>query len=76
MQVDSFVHLHLGIDAMGLPPDLDCHHLVVNEWSDVTLPQNVCIISIPTGEQNPFLMTCRFCRFCTYSQYLQVSTIT
>jgi phytoene dehydrogenase-like protein len=23
----SFLHLHLGIDAEGLPQDLDCHHL-------------------------------------------------
>ena len=26
-QTGSFVHLHLGIDADGLPADLDCHHL-------------------------------------------------
>jgi phytoene dehydrogenase-like protein len=26
-QTGSFVHLHLGIDASGLPADLDCHHL-------------------------------------------------
>jgi hypothetical protein len=31
----SFVHLHLGIDAEGLPPNLDCHHLVVNDWKDL-----------------------------------------
>lgn len=30
----SFVHLHLGIDAAGLPPGLECHHLVVNDWDD------------------------------------------
>lgn len=47
-QVDSFVHLHLGIDAAGLPADLDCHHLIVNQWDDITAPQNVCIVSIPT----------------------------
>ena len=37
-----------GIDAEGLPPDLDCHHLVVNSWDDLEAPQNVCIASIPT----------------------------
>ena len=31
----SFMHLHLGIDADGLPPELDCHHLVVNDWDDI-----------------------------------------
>lgn len=30
----SFVHLHLGIDGEGLPPDLGIHHLIVNRWSD------------------------------------------
>ena len=37
-----------GIDAEGMPPDLDCHHLVVNSWADLEAPQNVCIASIPT----------------------------
>jgi hypothetical protein len=32
MQLESFVHLHLGIDASGLPKDLECHHLIVNDW--------------------------------------------
>ncbi|KAF8062760.1 CRTISO2 [Scenedesmus sp. PABB004] len=44
----SFMHLHLGIDATGLPPGLDCHHLFVNDWADIEAPQNVCIASIPT----------------------------
>lgn len=47
-QTGSFMHLHLGIDAQGLPEDLDCHHLIVNQWDDLEAPQNVCIISIPT----------------------------
>ncbi|PNH09152.1 Prolycopene isomerase, chloroplastic, partial [Tetrabaena socialis] len=46
--LESFVHLHLGIDAAGLPPDLECHHLVVNDWQRLTAPQNVIIASIPT----------------------------
>lgn len=44
----SFMHLHLGINAEDLPKDLECHHLVVNDWSDIESPQNVCIASIPT----------------------------
>ncbi|KAF6251044.1 hypothetical protein COO60DRAFT_1645535 [Scenedesmus sp. NREL 46B-D3] len=47
-QTASFLHMHLGIDATGLSPDLDCHHLVVNDWSDLEAPLNVCIASIPT----------------------------
>jgi phytoene dehydrogenase-like protein len=47
--IESFMHLHLGIDATGLPPDLECHHLVVNDWdAEVDSVHNVNIISIPT----------------------------
>lgn len=31
-QCESFMHLHLGIDAAGLPDDLEIHHIVVNDW--------------------------------------------
>lgn len=44
----SFMHLHLGIDATDLPENLECHHLIVNQWDDIEAPQNVCIISIPS----------------------------
>mmetsp|Transcript_10336 Transcript_10336/g.21556 ORF Transcript_10336/g.21556 Transcript_10336/m.21556 type:complete len:583 (-) Transcript_10336:1049-2797(-) len=48
-ECDSFLHLHLGIDATGLPDDLECHHVIVNDWSKgVDSEQNVVIISIPT----------------------------
>jgi phytoene dehydrogenase-like protein len=42
------MHLHLGIDTAGLPEDLECHHLFINDWKDLEAPQNVCIASIPT----------------------------
>jgi hypothetical protein len=46
---DSFMHLHLGIDATGLDAkSLEMHHISLDEW-DVTAPQNlvlVCIASI------------------------------
>ena len=44
----SFVHLHLGIDATGLPPDLESHYSVINQWDDIDAPQNHVIISIPS----------------------------
>src|SRR5579883_121687 len=45
----SFMHLHLGIDAAGLPPDLECHYLIVNDWDvGVDAPQNVVAVSIPS----------------------------
>lgn len=48
-ECNSFMHLHLGIDGTGLPQDLACHHIVVNDWNlGVTAPQNVVLISIPS----------------------------
>jgi carotene isomerase len=48
-ECDSFMHLHLGIDAKGLRPDLACHYIVVNDWAlGVTAPQNVVVVSIPS----------------------------
>ena len=44
---NSFMHLHVGFDAAGLPPDLELHHIVVNDWENgVDSPQNVVLISI------------------------------
>ena len=45
---ESFMHLHLGIDATGLDP-LNCHYIVVNDWEKgITAPQNLVLISIPS----------------------------
>jgi len=45
----SFVHMHLAIDGEGLPPDLDCHHSVISDWSlGITAADNMYIISIPS----------------------------
>lgn len=44
---NSFMHLHVGFDATGLPSDLELHHIVVNDWEGgVDSPQNVVLISI------------------------------
>ncbi len=48
-QCDSFMHLHLGIEAQGLPPDLACHYIVVNDWEKgISAPQNLILVSIPS----------------------------
>ncbi|WP_138497094.1 phytoene desaturase family protein [Nostoc sp. PA-18-2419] len=48
-ECDSFMHLHLGIDAQGLQTNLQCHYVVVNNWeAGVTAPQNMVVISIPS----------------------------
>ena len=48
-ECESFMHLHLGIDATDLPPNLQCHYIIVNDWAKgVTAPQNVVVVSIPS----------------------------
>lgn len=48
-ECDSFMHLHLGIDAEGIRSDLSCHYVFVNSWEKgVTAPQNVVVVSIPS----------------------------
>lgn len=43
----SFMHLHVGFDAAGLDPDLELHHILVNDWErGVTAEQNVVLMSI------------------------------
>lgn len=46
--VESFMHLHLGIPADGLE-SLTGHHVVVHDGkTDITVPGNTCMISIPS----------------------------
>ena len=46
--VDSFMHLHLGIQSQGLE-QLIGHHVVVHDaQQDITKPGNTCMISIPS----------------------------
>jgi len=46
--IDSFMHLHLGIQADGLE-NLTGHHVVVHDsQQDITVPGNTCMISIPS----------------------------
>ncbi|GAA0161373.1 hypothetical protein LIER_17703 [Lithospermum erythrorhizon] len=48
-QCESFMHLHLGFDAEGIPADLGIHHIVVNDWNrGVDADQNVVLISVPS----------------------------
>lgn len=47
-ECDSFMHLHLGIDATGLS-DVECHAIVVQDWElGITTPQNLIVMSIPS----------------------------
>ena len=48
-ECNSFMHLHLGINAENIRSDLACHYILVNDWEKgVTAPQNVVLISIPS----------------------------
>ncbi|RYR76003.1 hypothetical protein Ahy_A01g000595 [Arachis hypogaea] len=48
-QCESFMHLHLGIDAEGIRDDLGIHHVVVNDWErGVDAEQNVVLVSVPS----------------------------
>ncbi len=47
-QTESFLHLHVGIDASDLPADLESHHVAVKSWDDIRSEQNVVIVSIPS----------------------------
>ena len=48
-QCDSFMHLHLGIDATGLPDDLEIHHIGIDDWGrGVDSPLNLAVCSIPS----------------------------
>ncbi|KAF8405825.1 hypothetical protein HHK36_007902 [Tetracentron sinense] len=48
-QCESFMHLHLGFEAEGIPEDLGIHHIVVNDWNrGVDADQNVVLISVPS----------------------------
>lgn len=45
----SFMHLHVGMDAEGLDPNLELHHIIVDSWErGITAPQNVVLVSIPS----------------------------
>ena len=47
-ECESFMHLHLGIDAKNLA-NLQCHYIYVKNWElGITAPQNLVLISIPS----------------------------
>ena len=47
-ECESFMHLHLGIDATDIK-DLQCHYIYVEDWQKgITAPQNLVLISIPS----------------------------
>jgi prolycopene isomerase len=44
----SFVSLHLGVRADVIPPDTDCHHILLDDWAQLERAGGTLFISIPT----------------------------
>ncbi|MFB2838257.1 carotenoid isomerase [Floridanema evergladense] len=44
----SFLSLHLGVEADVLPFGTECHHIVLEDWQKMELPEGTIFVSIPT----------------------------
>ncbi|MBD2212823.1 carotene isomerase [Nostoc linckia FACHB-104] len=44
----SFFSLHIGVQQSALPPGTECHHILLEDWQDMTKPQGTIFVSIPT----------------------------
>ncbi|BAY90360.1 MULTISPECIES: carotenoid isomerase [unclassified Tolypothrix] len=44
----SFFSLHMGVKQSVLPPGTECHHILLENWQDMTKAQGTIFVSIPT----------------------------
>jgi prolycopene isomerase len=44
----SFLSLHLGVAADVIPPGTECHHILLEEWSQMQASAGTLFVSIPT----------------------------
>lgn len=44
----SFLSLHLGVKAEGLPAGTECHHVLLETWEDMEAEAGTIFVSIPT----------------------------
>ncbi|MCL1467226.1 carotenoid isomerase [Argonema galeatum] len=44
----SFFSLHLGVEADVLPLGTECHHIVLEDWDKMEVPEATIFVSIPT----------------------------
>jgi len=44
----SFLSLHLGVKADLLPPGTECHHILLEDWSQMEAAEGTIFVSIPT----------------------------
>ena len=47
-QSPSFLSLHLGVDAGVLAGEVDCHHILLEDWNRMEDEQGTIFVSIPT----------------------------
>jgi prolycopene isomerase len=40
--------LHLGVKAAALPPGVECHHILLEDWTEIESEQGTIFLSIPT----------------------------
>ncbi len=44
----SFLSIHLGVKAEVLPTDIECHHILLEDWQQMEDPEGTIFVSIPT----------------------------
>jgi prolycopene isomerase len=44
----AFLSLHLGINANVLPAGTECHHVLLEDWTQMEEPEGTIFVSIPT----------------------------
>jgi prolycopene isomerase len=44
----SFLSLHLGVAAQVLPPGIECHHILLEDWQKMEDAEGTVFVSIPT----------------------------
>jgi len=44
----SFLSLHMGVKQSVLPQGTECHHIILENWQDMTKTEGTLFVSIPT----------------------------
>lgn len=44
----SFLSLHIGVKKSVLPQGTECHHILLEDWEEMTAPEGTLFVSIPT----------------------------
>ena len=44
----AFLSLHLGVEAKVLPAGTECHHVLLEDWTQMEEPEGTIFVSIPT----------------------------